>query len=52
MKLAQHIARITTLEGQGLLNADVVNDNKINISDLMRLAQYIAQIPNTVLGTK
>ena len=40
--LAQHVAAISTLEGDSLTNADVNGDNKVNIADLFALAQEIA----------
>ena len=51
--LAQHIAALTTVEGQGFKNADVANDGKVNIADLFKLAQYVAQlIDYSELGKK
>ena len=40
--LAQHVAAISTLEGDSLTNADVNGDNRVNIADLFELAQEIA----------
>lgn len=47
--LSRYISKLSTLEGQQILNADVNYDKTIDAKDLVRLSQYMAKF-NVTLG--
>ncbi len=42
--LNQHVVKISALEGTALANANVINDGKIDISDLSQLKKYLIKM--------